>query len=177
MTKCSFCMSQNSQQRALNWLAGQVRVLLKNMENLENGQSKVPIALDAPVASSPATVQGGRTKICGQVASVFPEYIAPAPVASYATPASISFAAPAPVVDRISPDFTVYAVPDLVVEPAPMEYVSPAPAVHVAPVSVEEYISPAPVASFAVPTPAPVPVVGRISSAPAGCAARVRSCG
>ena len=100
-------MSQNCQKGALNWLAGQVRVLLKKMENLENGQSKVPIALDALVASSLATVQGGRTKICGQVASVFPEYIAPAPAASYATPASTSFAAPATVVDRISPDFSV----------------------------------------------------------------------
>ena len=30
---------------------------------------------------SPATVQGGRTKVCGRVASVFPEYMAPAPVA------------------------------------------------------------------------------------------------
>ena len=105
MSKCSFCMSQNSQRSALNWLAGQVRVLLKKMKNLENGQSKVPIALDALVASSPATVQGGRAKICGQVASVFPEYIVAAPVASYATPASISFAAPAPVVGRISPRF------------------------------------------------------------------------
>ena len=178
-------------------------VLLKKMENLENGQSKVPIALDALVASSPATVQGGRTKICEQVHSVFPEYIAPAPVASYATPASISFAAPAPVVDRISPDFTVHAVPDPVMEPAPMEYVSPAPAVHVAPahvgehiapaptpvtvakhitpapavhaatVSVEEYIAPAPAASFAVPVPTPVTVVEHISPAPAGYAARV----
>ena len=133
MSTCSSCMSQNSQQGALNWLAGQVRVLLKKMENLENGQSRVPIALDTLVASSPATVQGGRTKICGQVASVFPEYIAPAPVASYATPASFSFAAPAPVVDRVSPDFTVYAVRDPVVEPAPMEHISPALAVYAAP--------------------------------------------
>ena len=195
MTKCSFCMSQNSQQGALNWLAGQVLGLLKKMENLENGQSKVPIALDALVASSPATVQGGRTKVCGRVASVFPEYMAPAPVASCVTPAS--------VVDRISPDFTVHAVPDPVVEPALVEYVSsapavyvasahvvehvapaptpvtvakhitPAPAVYAAPVPVEEYIAPAPAASFAVPAPTTVPVAEHISPAPAGYATRV----
>ena len=139
MTKCSSCLSQNSQQGALNWLVGHVWVLLKNMENLENGQSRVSIAMDAVVASSPATVQGGRTKICVQVASVFPEYIAPASVASHAPPASISFAAPALVVDRVSPDFTVYAVQDLVV--VVMEHISPAPAVYAALVPVEEFVS------------------------------------
>ena len=126
-------MSQNSQQGALNWLAGQVRVLLKRMDNSENGSSKVPIALDSLVMSPPVTVQGGRTEINGQIAPVFQEYTAPhpQPAAYYATPILIPFAAPALVVERISPDFTVYAVPAPVVEPSPMGYfAAPAPVVE-----------------------------------------------
>ena len=105
---------------------GQVRVLLKGMENLENWSSKVPIALDTLVVSSPVTVQGGRTEIYGQIAPVFQEYIAPhpQPAAHYATPVLKPFAAPAPVVERISPDFTVYAVPAPVVEPSLVGYVA-----------------------------------------------------
>ena len=109
-------MSQNSQHGALNWLAGQVRVLLKRMANLENGSSKVPIALDSLIVSSPVTVQGGRTDIYGQIAPVFSEYIAPQPAACYATSVPIAFAATAPVVERVSPDFAGYAVPVPVVE-------------------------------------------------------------
>ena len=80
MTKCSFCMSQNSQQGALKWLAGQVWVLLKRVENLENRSSKVPIALDS---RSQCKVAGRRS--FGQIAPVFSEYIAPQPAACYAT--------------------------------------------------------------------------------------------
>ena len=183
MTKCSFCTSQNSQQGALNWLAGQVRVLLKRMENLENGSSKVPLALDTLIVSSPVTVQGGRTEIYGQIAPVFSEYIAPQPAACYATSVPIGFAAPAPVVERTSPDFPGYAVPVPVVEsspaaPAPVvEYVSLDPAEYVAPACVVKYIA----AETAVSHPAPVPtvlavsvtVVEHTSPAPAVCAAPV----
>ena len=86
--------------------------------------------------SSPVTAQGGRTEIYGQIAPVFPEYIAPAPAVSYATPLPTAFAAPALVVERISPDFTVYASPmKYVAAPAPVvEYV-----VYAAKASVEEF--------------------------------------
>ena len=148
---------------------------MKKMQNLENGRSKVPIALDALVASSRVTVQGGRTDIHGQIAPVFPEYIAPAPAASYATPVPTAFAAPAPVVERISPDFIVYAVPGLVAESLPtafvaapvVENISPDPTVCAAPAPVVEFIAPAPVASNS----APAPVVEYISSDPAVYAA------
>ena len=109
------------------------------MESLENGSSKVPIALDSLIVSSPVTVQGGRTDIYGQIAPVFSEYIAPQPAACYATTVPTAFAAPAPVVERISPDFARYAVPVPVVEsspaaPAPVVgSVSPDPAECVAP--------------------------------------------
>ena len=158
-----FCMSQNSQRGALKCLAGQARVLLKRMENLVNGSSKVPIALDSLVASSPVIVQGEKTEIHWQIAPVFPEYVAPAPAASYATPVPRAFAALFPVVERISPDFTVYAAPALVVEsspvgyvaaPAPVvEYVSPDPAEYVAPARVVKYIAAETAASYAAPVP------------------------
>ena len=186
-------MSQNSQQGALNWLAGQVRVLLKKMDILENGQSKVPIALDALVASSAATVQGGGRRSVGMShqssRSTSPQR------QLQATPRQRLFRSPHQLLlDRISQDFTVYAAPDPVVEPAPMEYVSPALAMYVAPVSVEEYIAPAPtpvpvedqispasavyaarvlVVEYIAPAPTLVPVVEHISSAPAGYAAPV----
>ena len=139
MTKCSFCMSQNSQQGALNWLSGQVRVLLKRMENLENVSSKVPIALDSLIVSSPVTVQGGRTEIYGQIAPVFLEYIAPQPAACYATSVLVAFAAPAPVVEHISPAPAVCAAlvrvvkyVDLAALVLVVEHISPDPTVYAA---------------------------------------------
>ena len=196
MTKCSFCMARNSHQGALNWLAAQVRVLLKRMEILENGSSKVPVALDSLIVSSPVTVQGGRTDIYGQIAPIFSEYIAPQPVACYATPVPIAFAAPAPVVERISPDSAGYVAPACMVKyiaaetaashaaPVPtvlavsipvVEHISPALAVCAASVTVVENITPAPVASYGAPVPispalavyaAPVTVAENISPDP-----------
>ena len=51
MTKCSICMSKNNQQGALNWLAGQVRVLLKRVEMLEFEKEKEKVVKGADAKS------------------------------------------------------------------------------------------------------------------------------
>ena len=101
------------QQSAMNWLAGQVRVLLKKMEELElererekmmkNGSGfpvelhqsvKVPITLNTKISSPflvvkelPTMGQGGSVEIYEQVAPVFPETApTPPPAAVEVTP-------------------------------------------------------------------------------------------
>ena len=85
------------------------------------------------------------------------EFIAPAPVASYATAPTV-FDARASVMEHIYPDPAVYAAPAPVVE-----HISPDPTVYVAPAPVVEYTSPDlaeyAVAEYAVAeyiTPAPM---------------------
>ena len=99
MTKCSFCMSQNNQQGALNWLAGQVRVLLKRVEMLEFGKEKEKVVQGADAKSVELVHRLGPFK--SNAAPILTnKYVASAPVIEYA-PALDVHAAPAPVNESV----------------------------------------------------------------------------
>ena len=82
---------------------------------------------------------------------------APAPAASYATPAPLRYVAPAPVVEYISPDPA-----ECVAAETAASYAALAPTVFAAPAPVVEYIAPAPAGSCTVPEHTVFPVAAPV---------------
>ena len=100
MTKCSICMSQNNQQGALNWLAGQVRVLLKRVEMLEFEKEREKVGKGADTKSVELAHRLGPFESNAAPIPVN-KYVASAPVIEYA-PAPDVYAAPAPVNESVA---------------------------------------------------------------------------
>ena len=93
MTKCSICMSQNNQQGALNWLAGQVRVLLKGVEMLEFEKEKEKVVKGADTKSVELVHRLGPFE-SNAAPILMNKHVASAPVIEY-VPAPDVHAAPA----------------------------------------------------------------------------------